>query len=380
LMREQSEAMQAKLHEQYQHQISQQAQFYERILDKFTSVQSTAAQAAPTEAKPGESKLSVKDLIKAGAAASGSEAWSAAMQAKMEAKASADQLKEIRSAAADFKERLHKLMNVEEKLDVIKEKQTKLNEGGQPSGIKPYAAPWEFAAMDEDAALAGKSITIPVPEGTTRAELRKLIWNKYHSLTAMIDIEILESRKVELQENSSLDSFIAAVSAKVHKAELGIEKYTELVKAPPGLVKPASDDPYFHEAAKCYAGLVRAKAEERRKRDIEKDKERAKLAKAKEEAEKMTPDQVVEAKFKALLKDTKLGGKQKNGLSPGGAQGQNPNQAKGKGKGKGKKPKGKGKGKEKGKGKGKGKSKESKGSDVPFWKKGWKGNGKGKAQ
>ncbi len=151
------------------------------------------------------------------------------------------------------------------------------------------------------------------------------------------------------------------------------------VKVPPGLVL-CDDDPGYMLAVKSYTDLVKNQAIERRKRDLEKDKQELKTEKLEKTVMDMPPEQVLEAKFAELVAKAP---KSKNGLTPGAAQGQNQNKGKGKGKSKKNdkgKSKGKGKGKSQSKGQGKGGKSGSDKSATPFWRQGGKVAKKGKAQ
>jgi hypothetical protein len=165
MMREQQAALEHQVSEQKM-QIMQQAAMFEKILERFNPVSGSSSTLQPV---PGVGPtvenhvVKVQELVVKGKATN--EEWCRAMQSgpEQKAKPTHDQQKIIRAAAAEFKEKLHKLLNVEQKLESIKEKQTVLNEEKTPPGIKPYAQPWDYSCMDEICNLSGKSITIPVP-------------------------------------------------------------------------------------------------------------------------------------------------------------------------------------------------------------------------
>lgn len=363
----------------FQRQFEQQAQMFEKILERVVAPAAVGPSGPSAAAVQNDVKMSsMKELVAAGSVEDDERCRAMKENPKPKQQPTADQWKEIRAITAEFKDKLHKFMNVEEKLESIKNKQSLLNEEKRPPGLKPYAAPWEYTAMDEVSSLAGQNISIPVPEKTTCAELRQLLWNTYHSLTAAVDIEILTGRRDELQKDSSMKSYLQELRAKLHADALGVEKYTAVVKVPPDVLPGKDDDPCYIAAVKRYTDLVSNKAAERRKKDLEREREERKTERLKKTVLEMTPDQVIESKIKELVDKTKTN----NGQTPGAAQGHN-QKSKGKGKGTSKqsdKGKGKGKGKSPDKGKGKGGKNGSKGSGKLFWRQGGKGATKGKAR
>jgi hypothetical protein len=225
-------------------------------------------------------------------------------------------------------------------------------------------------------------LNIVVPANTTLGEMRELLYLKYNSLLAAVDIEIWTHRRSVLAKETSFNSYIQEVRSRTSLAALGLKKYTSTVEAPPGLID-TQDDAVYTTAAKRFAQMVQEMARERDKRSREKQKELEKRQKDKDKVLNMSAEEVLESKFRQIAENIKSPKKPKNGTTPGGASGHNPNPApwnngKGKGKGSGK-SKGNGKGKSKneqnGKGKGKGKAKGSQPSEQPFWR--TKGNGKG---
>lgn len=320
----------------------------------------------------------------------------AAAQQKKSPPATIGQSKAIKSVGSDFRTKLHQLLNAEDKLQQLKDRQALLNDGKPAAGIKPYSQPWDFPSMDEPSSHQGKSITIVVPNDYTHAETRELLYYRYHSLLAAIDLEIWNHRKDSVKCSSSFESFVTAVKTQLHAESVGLEKYTSLVEAPPGLTS-FCDEAGYEAALKQYSSMVKEMATERATRDRAKKRDQEKLAKEAKRIEDMTPDEVLEAKFKDIANkihgNKKQGPKPKNGGTPGAAPGQNQAKTmtgnnkkespppKGKGKGKGKENKGKGKGKTKGnstdKGKGKGKGQGSSGSGDAFWRRKPQGGSKG---
>ncbi len=301
----------------------------------------------------------------------------------------AEQLKAIKKAGGETKDRVHTLMNAEEKLATLKERQEQLNQGRIPPGMKPYSAPWTIPSLDEKYSRAGTALSISIPEDSTLGEAREILYTKFHSLMASIDIEIWSNRQAALVTETSFEHFVEHARSLMHMSALGLEKWTASIKAPPGLLLQRTEDEGYLAAVREYQNLVSAAARSRAARDLEKSKAAEKKEKEVKKALEMTAEQVLEAKFREIAnrvqgttspKKTQPQPKSKNGSTPGEAQGHNQQKA-GKGKGKGKvqnqsKGKGKGKGEVKGKSKGKSSRPELGVYVQPFWRKGGKGKGK----
>lgn len=130
-----------------------------------------------------------------------------------------------------------------------------------------------------------------------------------------------------------METYLQVARAKLHAASFCIEKYTSSIKVPLGLVFPDSD-PGFKVAVECYADLLEAKAAERMKHDILKEREASKKEKLRKAALEPSPEEVLEAKSREIVGKIgggKLGGP-KNGKPLAGWQGRN---QKGQGKKKG---------------------------------------------
>jgi hypothetical protein len=309
-----------------------------------------------------------------------------------ELKATGEQTACVNGAAATLRKEFNLLLNSEEKISALKNRQELANKEKAVPGLKPYASPYrECPSADEVSPMAGTTITIVVDEGLSHSEVRELLHHRTVSLTASIDLAIEKHRHDGLVKQTSLATFLTEVKAKMSAHALCTKKYIECLEAPENLVLTDPDAGYTL-AARTYQRVVKEMAEERVKRAKAKEKEEAKIAKAKEEVMNMSPEQVLEAKFKEIAKAAAKPSHSptKNGQSPGAARGQNgKNGAKGGQKQKAKQgkgqpqPKGSGKGKSqpaKGKAKGKGKSSGGKGSapgGKPFWQQKGKGKGKG---
>lgn len=315
------------------------------------------------------------------------EEWDIASSPLKNHRATGEQMAAIATAGSELKSKLHLLMNAGEKLDHLKDRQVALNSGNIPTGMKPYKAPWQIPSLDEESPFAGKAITINIPAGATHNEARETLYMQYHAVLAGIDIDVFTHRKEQLSKDTSLQHFIQEVRATLTAKAHGIDKFTSAVSAPPGLLESADEEAGLAAAVRHYRNTVKSMATERAKRDEAQKKEEDRKKKELQRASELTPDQVVEERFRAIA--TNIMKESKNGTSPGAARGQNQGNGKGKSKTTKQQPKGKGKGKDKGKSKGKGKAapqgkgkgnpKGSKGSEQPFWRKGGGGKAKGGA-
>jgi hypothetical protein len=362
------------------------------VAQELSTVRPTGATAAAPTSPTIENRKSnfaaIANLVHTGSV--DAAAWSEACLGITSSKLTADDHKAITEVSAEFRKSLNGMLNSEQKLEALKSRQESLNKSEIPAGMKPYSDPWTIPSLDLEAAWAGTSLSIPVPGGTTLGELRELLYIKYHSLLAAVDIEIWTHRKAELAKDTSFNRYLQEIRSKTHAAALGLKKFTEGVEAPPGLLE-RPDDAVYAAAAKKFATMVNDMAHERAKTSRDKQKELEKREKEKDKVLNMSAEEVLEAKFKTIAEKFNTS-KTKNGLSPGATPGHNAAQSSGKGtaapkshgKGKGKPGKGRsekgkpGKGKsDKGAGKGKGPNKQ-KGYEPlgkPFWQQ--KGKGKG---
>lgn len=402
MQKEQMEFMQHHLQQsllqQQQAMLAQQQmqqQMFGALMEKFTStavasvaaappapaeVPSTVPRSAATERATADAKIA--ELMKSGS--TNHEHWEQASGYLADKKLTHDEHKALTEVSSEFKKGLHSLMNCEERLNALKKRQELLNEEKMPPGLKPYCQPWTAASLDEKASMANTTISIVVPEAATLGELRELLYIRYHSLLAAIDLEVWTHRRKALKEETSFASFTEQLKCKLHAAALGVRKFTETVAAPPGLLNN-NDDATYSAAVKNYTEIVKDMAHDRAKRQAQQKKEEERKTKEVEKVANMNAEELLDKRFKEIARKVveetspqkNKKDKQKNGVSPGAAPGHNQTGKKVTPKPKGK---GKGKGKEQKKGKGKGKGNASEQSGKPFWQQKGKGKGKGKAQ
>lgn len=84
----------------------------------------------------------------------------AAAQLKKTPPASNGQIKAIKSVGSDFRTKLHQLLNAEDKLQQLKDRQVLLNDSKPAAGIKPYSQPWDFLSIDEPSSHQGKVLPL----------------------------------------------------------------------------------------------------------------------------------------------------------------------------------------------------------------------------
>ncbi len=119
---------------------------FDKIIEKITVLTSGPTSSAAVQ-KKGELMVSMIELVRKGGATD--DEWCGAIKGvdPKTLRASPEQMKEIRATTAEYSEKLHKLMNIEEKLEAVKSKPEQLHSGKTPPGIKPYAAPWDFCLL-----------------------------------------------------------------------------------------------------------------------------------------------------------------------------------------------------------------------------------------
>jgi hypothetical protein len=83
----------------------------------------------------------------------------------------AEQLSAVRAVGAELKQKLHSLMNAEEKLEGLKERQAVLSKNDLPKcppGMKPHKAPKDFPSLDFESKFASTPLVINIPAGDVR--------------------------------------------------------------------------------------------------------------------------------------------------------------------------------------------------------------------
>lgn len=181
--------------------------------------------------------------------------------------------------------------------------------------------------------FAGQKFEIAFPAGCTNSEARE----KLHIFNLLCEAKINgmmeSSRKEALQKETSAEAFVQQVEFQLQAKAHGVERFSNVVNAPPGLA-PKMSSVALWEALKYYKKLLASEARERTVGVGKAQKQKEKEDKAKEQVASMTAEEVLETKFRAIAEEVHLGNK--NGKSPGAAPGQNQKNGKSKGKGKGK--------------------------------------------
>lgn len=326
---------------------------------------------------------------------------------------SPDITKTYRKHAVDLAAKLVSLQKAYEREKRYSNDRAVLNEGRFPSGIKPFAVPFESVLLDTVMA-PGRLHTIMIPEAKTIREARKIVYLEYNKIMRSYDELIVQAQIQELKRWCKLSSFLerCATPAKEKKSSssiLGLDEDDDVVAGPSPESMRARATILYKKTIDRIASEKMRREEDQRKSELREQKVIDRLL---DKAPSEWLDLAIESKAKQLMKSkptkeslapgvaaqlamgaganareliTSSVKEPKNGVSPA-QRGGAPTSQKGQAKGKDASAKGKGKGKDKNgsksKSKGKGKSKDQapqpKGSGKGKGKAGGRGNNKGK--
>lgn len=308
--------------------MEQQQAMFMQMLEKVTSASASSSMAATTSVLQGtvaEAKAEKLSSLLHGSIEIDEERLAAASVVALgkRDKATDAQMVCVKTVAATFRKDLNLLLNAEFRLESLKAKQVTLNEGGVPAGVKPYKPPNDYEVAEGQSPHAGTTINIVIPDEATQSEVREILYLKCLSLTSAVDIDIENLRKAELSKKTSLSSFLVEVKAKLLADAKCAKKFSSSIDAPAELLE-SDQDAVRRQCGRTMLSrgswLPREPAVNPPRRKMQ-----TKSRGGREKVANLTPEQVLEEKFKQIMEKTVASkasfAQTKNGVSPGAARG-----------------------------------------------------------
>mmetsp|Transcript_51179 Transcript_51179/g.158409 ORF Transcript_51179/g.158409 Transcript_51179/m.158409 type:complete len:566 (-) Transcript_51179:1085-2782(-) len=198
----------------------------------------------------------------------------------------------IKKSAAVLKKKMHSMMRSSNHVQKLNEQIAELANGRIPSGMKPFSLPYESEFYHQP---LGEPLQFAcnIDGNTSIAEAKRKVYGEYLSMSARLDLAAEQLRKKNLEDQTSMESFLTLCKASASEHEQKLKDFAGEVKAPEMLFE-VKNEMTVKAAAVAYKKIIQDGALAKMKADQACEAQKKLEQQALDQAAQLEPHQVLE--------------------------------------------------------------------------------------